>query len=134
MEGLNTTGQSPLLRKYKNRLSQRYTTIGGLNKALSSGMKEVCKLISHSGITYYWARRTVGNLARNKCRMSKDDVALALNHVDHGRKTTDYLNMVRPNSVGVNIRRGFVVFARNFRTITEYLFQYIPDGVSIIFK
>lgn len=79
----------PLLKKYMNNLSQRYSTNGGLNKALSSGMKEVCKLISQSGITYYWARRTVGNLARNKCRLSKDDVALALNHVDHGRKTTD---------------------------------------------
>ncbi len=79
----------PLLKKYMNNLSQRYSTIGGLNKALSSGMKEVCKLVSADGITYYWARHTVGNLARNKCRMSKDDVALALNHVDHGRKTTD---------------------------------------------
>jgi len=79
----------PLLKKYMNNLSLRYSTIGGLNKALSSGMKEVCKLVSVDGITYYWARHTVGNLARNKCRMSKDDVALALNHVDHGRKTTD---------------------------------------------
>lgn len=79
----------PLLKKYINNLSQSYSTIGGLNKALSSGMKEVCKQVSADGITYYWARHTVGNLARNKCRMSKDDVALALNHVDHGRKTTD---------------------------------------------
>ncbi|WP_316740652.1 site-specific integrase [Pedobacter antarcticus] len=79
----------PLLKKYIGNLSQRYTNIGGLNKALSRGMKEVCKLISVNGLTYYWARHTVGNLARNKCRMSKDDVALALNHVDHGRKTTD---------------------------------------------
>lgn len=79
----------PLLKKYIGNLSIRYSDIGSLNKALSCGMKEVCKLISYSGITYYWARHTVGNLARNKCRMSKDDVALALNHVDHGRRTTD---------------------------------------------
>ncbi|RZJ23731.1 MAG: recombinase [Acinetobacter sp.] len=79
----------PLLKKYINSLSQRYSTICGLNKALSRGMKDVCKLVSVDGITYYWARHTVGNLARNKCRMSKDDVALALNHVDQGRKTTD---------------------------------------------
>lgn len=79
----------PLLKKYLNNLSPRYTNIEGLNKALCSGMKEVCKLISENGITYYWARHTVGNLARNKCRMSKEDVALALNHVDHERKTTD---------------------------------------------
>ncbi len=79
----------PLLKKYIGNLSQRYTNIGGLNKALSRGMKEVCKLISVNGLTYYWARHTVGNLARNKCRMSKDDVALTLNHVDQGNKVTD---------------------------------------------
>lgn len=28
-------------------------------------------------------------MARNDCRMSKDDVALALNHVDEGNRTTD---------------------------------------------
>ncbi|MBC6111175.1 phage integrase SAM-like domain-containing protein [Pedobacter fastidiosus] len=78
-----------LLKKYIGVLSIRYSTIGGLNKALSSGMKDLCKMLSLDDITYYWARHTVGNLARNKCRMSKDDVALALNHVDQGRKTTD---------------------------------------------
>ncbi|WP_158798285.1 site-specific integrase [Pedobacter sp. L105] len=79
----------PLLEKYIGNLGQRYSNINGLNKALSKGMREVCNMLSINGITYYWARHTVGNLARNKCRMSKDDVALALNHVDHGRKTTD---------------------------------------------
>lgn len=28
-------------------------------------------------------------VARNACRMSKDDVALALNHIDEGHRTTD---------------------------------------------
>jgi hypothetical protein len=28
-------------------------------------------------------------LARNSCRMSKDDVGLALNHIDEGHRTTD---------------------------------------------
>ena len=40
-------------------------------------------------LSFYWGQHTFGNLARNKCRKSKDDVALALNHVDHGRRTTD---------------------------------------------
>ncbi|EHQ26500.1 site-specific integrase [Mucilaginibacter paludis] len=78
-----------LLSKYGDCLGERYATIGNLNAALSEGMVEVCKTTELSGITYYWARHTFGNLARNKCRMSKDDVALALNHVDHGRTTTD---------------------------------------------
>lgn len=40
-------------------------------------------------ITLYWARHTFANTARNVCRMSKDDVALALNHIDEGHRTTD---------------------------------------------
>ncbi|WP_345949038.1 site-specific integrase [Mucilaginibacter sp. PAMB04274] len=79
----------PLLLKYRNMLSDRYSSIANLNKALSKGMADIRNLTGVSGITYYWARHTFGNLARNKCRKSKDDVALALNHVDYGRKTTD---------------------------------------------
>mgnify|MGYP003576811880 FL=1 len=77
-----------LLNKYAN-LAQRYSSITNLNAALSKGMKEISKLTGIQDITFYWARHTFGNLARNTCRKSKDDVALALNHVDHGRKTTD---------------------------------------------
>jgi hypothetical protein len=40
-------------------------------------------------LTFYAARHTFGNLARNTCRKSKDDVALALNHVDQSHKVTD---------------------------------------------
>lgn len=78
-----------LLKKYLGKLSVRYSTIGSLNKALSVGMRNLCKQHGLCGITFYWARHTVGNLGRNTCRMSKDDVALALNHVDKGNKTTD---------------------------------------------
>lgn len=79
----------PLINKYVGFLCQRYSNIGSLNKALSAGMRELCKQLNVNGITYYWARHTVGNLARNKCRMGKDDVALALNHVDRERRITD---------------------------------------------
>ncbi|WP_242691513.1 hypothetical protein [Desertivirga arenae] len=34
-------------------------------------------------------RHPFASLARNSCRLSKDDVALALNHVDEGHRTTD---------------------------------------------
>jgi integrase len=60
-----------------------------LNAALSKGMRQISILTEIPGLTYYSARHTFGNLARNKCRLPKDDVAQALNHVDHGRKTTD---------------------------------------------
>ncbi|WP_179204358.1 phage integrase SAM-like domain-containing protein [Sphingobacterium sp. JB170] len=79
----------PLLEKYMGKLAERYATIGNLNKALSKGMEEICRLTGLSEVTYYWARHTFANVARNECRMSKDDIALALNHVDEGNRTTD---------------------------------------------
>lgn len=79
----------PLLDKYLGKLQFRYATIGELNKALSYGMRDLCANHNLNGITYYWARHSVGTIARNKCRMSTDDIGLALNHVDQGKKTTD---------------------------------------------
>ena len=52
-------------------------------------MEQVCQLTGLSGVTFYWARHTFASVARNDCRMSKDDVALALNHVDEGHRSTD---------------------------------------------
>ncbi|HEY2583637.1 MAG TPA: site-specific integrase [Mucilaginibacter sp.] len=77
------------INKYKNTLQEQYAEIGNLNKAVNIGLKDVGRLIGVNDLTFYWARHTFGNLARNKCRKSKDDVALALNHVDQGKRTTD---------------------------------------------
>ncbi len=52
-------------------------------------MDEICRLTGLSGVTFYWARHTFANAARNDCRMSKNDVALALNQVEEGNRTTD---------------------------------------------
>lgn len=79
----------PLLEKYIGKLAKRYSTIGNLNMALSKGMDELCRLTGLSKVTFYWARHTFATVARNYCRMSKDDIALALNHVDEGNRTTD---------------------------------------------
>ncbi|MEJ2884673.1 site-specific integrase [Pedobacter sp. GR22-6] len=79
----------PLLDKYLGKLQLRYATIGELNKALSHGLRDLCVKNNLVGVTYYWARHSVGTVARNKCRMSTDDIGLALNHVDQGKKTTD---------------------------------------------
>ena len=42
-----------------------------------------------TGTTLYCARHTFANMARNDYRMSKDDIALALNHVENGNRITD---------------------------------------------
>lgn len=79
----------PLLKKYLGKLPERYVTFGTLNTALSIGMKEICRKVGLYGVTFYWARYTFANVARNSCRMSKDDVSLAMNHVDQGTCTLD---------------------------------------------
>lgn len=78
-----------LLKKYIEKLPKMYTNYGGLDSALSLGMKSLRELTGLPDITFYWARHTFANAARNECRMSKDDVALALNHIDEGHRTTD---------------------------------------------
>lgn len=79
----------PLMEKYIGKLRSKYTTYSGLDTALSKGMRQLREMTGIPSITFYWARHTFANLARNKCRMSKDDVGLALNHVDEGHRTTD---------------------------------------------
>ena len=61
----------PLVLKYCNRLSERYATITNFNKAISKGMKVVCDLTGLKGVTFYSARHSFGNLARNKCSKTK---------------------------------------------------------------
>jgi integrase len=78
-----------LLIKYIGKLQERYATYGTLDSALSKGMREVCKRTGLDGVTFYWARYTFANLARNSCRMSKDDVLLAMNHVDMASRMVD---------------------------------------------
>ena len=79
----------PLLEKHLGKLRERYSSSDCLNWALCKGMEQLRKLTGIPDLTLYWARHTFANTARNDCRMSKDDVALALNHVDEGNRTTD---------------------------------------------
>lgn len=79
----------PLMIKYIDKLRKRYSTCRNLDTALSKGMKEICKKTGLDGVTFYWARYTFANLARNSCRMSKDDVLLAMNHVDMASRMVD---------------------------------------------
>jgi integrase len=75
--------------KYIDRLQGRYAESSNFNKALNKGLKEIGDAIGISSLTVYCARHSFGSLARNECRFSKDDVAFALNHIDHTTKTTD---------------------------------------------
>jgi integrase len=78
-----------LLFKHINRLQIRYADANNFNKALSKGLQEISEGIGIPSLTMYCARHSFGTLARNHCRFSKDDVAFALNHIDHTNKTTN---------------------------------------------
>ncbi|MFS2185578.1 site-specific integrase [Mucilaginibacter sp. Mucisp84] len=79
----------PLLKKYLGKLTLRYANFKHLDSALSKGMKQVSEQPGIPPVTFYGARHSFANVARNDCRMSKDDIALALNHIDHTHTTTD---------------------------------------------
>jgi len=79
----------PLLEKYLGVINKRFSTKNGLSSALSHGMRKISNDQNLPNVTYYWARHTFATIARNTCRKTKDDVAMALNHIDEGRKTTD---------------------------------------------
>jgi len=73
----------PLYDKYAGTLQFRYASSHGLDTAINKGLKQI------SDIDFYAARHSFGDLARNVCRFSKDDVGLALNHKDRSTSTTD---------------------------------------------
>ncbi|SEO99391.1 phage integrase SAM-like domain-containing protein [Mucilaginibacter sp. OK283] len=80
---------SPLLFKHIGRLRERYAESSNFNKALNKGLKEIGEAKGIPSLTMYCARHSFGSIARNECRFSKDDVAFALNHIDHTTRTTD---------------------------------------------
>lgn len=79
----------PLLDKHMGTLKARYSTSTSLDSALSKGMKQLRDALKLTDVTFYWARHSFASIARNKCRISKDDIAEALNHVDGEHKITD---------------------------------------------
>jgi len=79
----------PFLEKYVGKLNLRYADNSNLDRAINNGLRQLLGKTDFPDVTFYWARNSFGNIARNKCRMSKDDVALTLNQIDQYYKTTD---------------------------------------------
>ena len=69
---------------------KRYTNSLIFSSNVNKGLKVVAKQaeIAEKLSTYY-ARHSWATIARNKCSISKDDVELALNHVDKGNRVVD---------------------------------------------
>ncbi|WP_214228590.1 site-specific integrase [Pedobacter sp. B4-66] len=72
-------------------LRKRYSSHIHLDRAINVGLKEIGLRpeINVPELGYYYARYSVGSLARNSCGFSKDDIGEALNHLDEDHKVTD---------------------------------------------
>lgn len=77
-----------IIDKYKGKKVlldvKSFTSFKEFNNILNKRLKNIAP-----GLFFYMARHTWASLARNKCDVSKDDVAMALNHVDQALRTTD---------------------------------------------
>lgn len=79
----------PLLNKYLGTISKPFSSSQNFDRSVNTGLRSLCKKVDMPPFTFYWARHSFGNIARNVCRFSVDDVALSLNHIDSYHKTTD---------------------------------------------
>ncbi len=89
-------GDSKLLN-----ISDRYGYYLDFQKYVNKELKEICKSINAElkkakskdafplNLSTNWARHSWATIARNDCRINKDDVALCLGHEDSDNKVTD---------------------------------------------
>lgn len=87
----------PLVEKYADTTGarvfgfhNRYTTSHIFSSNVNKGLKLVAKAAGIDvELSTYYARHSWATIARNRCNVSKDDVDLALNHVDMGLRMAD---------------------------------------------
>lgn len=88
---------SDLLIKYADPEGRRvfnfyhqYKNIDNFNRAVNTGLHQISEDLNlGKKVTSGYARTSWGTIARNKCKISKDDVDLALNHIDPRHKLVD---------------------------------------------
>lgn len=86
-----------LIEKYRDPSGERifdfhnrYSTSHIFSSNINKGLKVVAKACGiDEPLSTYYARHSWATIARNKCGISKDDIDLALNHVDQGLKMAD---------------------------------------------
>ncbi|MCC8427308.1 phage integrase SAM-like domain-containing protein [Mucilaginibacter sp. UR6-11] len=123
----------PLIEKYRDPTGKRvfcfyqmYTHFDGLTAAINTGLKTVAKHLNLGpDLTFYYARYSWANIARNHCRVSKDDVAMAINHADAVHKTTDIYLQKDWRHIDEANRKVLNVFKP--RNLKDWE-QFIPDA------
>lgn len=84
----------PYLEKHKGKtrlfdFSERYKNNDNFIRAVNNGLRYFVELIGlPENFTSYYARHSWATIARNRCRIPKDDISLCLNH-STGRTVTD---------------------------------------------
>lgn len=105
---MNIQQTKPLLKKYAGKLQDRYSSTASLNAAINKGINTICQKIGFD-FDFYSARHSFGSLARNSCRFPKDDIAIAMNHVEdtvtdiYIKKDWSIIDEVQAGVVGIFI-------------------------------
>jgi integrase len=87
-----------LIEKYRDikgikvfSFHEMYSTYDTFNANVNKGLKHVAETLGIAdGLSTYYARHSWATIARNNCKISKDDIDLALNHVDEKKKVVDF--------------------------------------------
>ena len=112
----------PYIEKFKGKngyifcFRDLHKNVPQLNKVIALGLKSIAKQENLPEFEYYDARRTIASVMRNKLGISKDDIAMCLNHVDMSHKTTDYY-----------IETDFSIIDKCNRKFLDWLFTKSPQ-------
>lgn len=79
----------PEAKEILKTLDIRESNMNLLNKNLSLGLISIREKLNIYGLTMLYARHSFATIARNDLNISKDDVALSLNHVSPESRITD---------------------------------------------
>jgi len=71
------------------RIDMKYKNIDRLNNTLSVGLRSFMNDLNLEELTMLHARHSFATIARNDLNISKEDVAIALNHVSEENRVTD---------------------------------------------
>lgn len=84
-----------IIEKYRDPMNEfvfdfhhRFSDSRNLTKGIHRGMRTLCEELEIDYIQFYSARHSFATIARNDCNVSKDDIALCLNH-SSGYSVTD---------------------------------------------
>lgn len=83
-----------IINKYRGikkvfKFYRLYSDFRTFNRSANEGLRQIADTLNLPDLTSYYARHSWGTLARNVCGIHKEDIAMALNHVDSANKITD---------------------------------------------